>query len=105
MEGKHEQINDKLSKDWLPTLMTNYSVWIPAQLINFKVVPPQLRVLWANVVGFFWSIYLSNAANKSAVSGRGLLHSKGYSQVRVHFLKLQRFSVRLDIGSGRKSLG
>ncbi len=67
MDGKIDQIGDKLRIDWLPTLLANYSVWIPAQLINFKLVPPPLRVLWANFIGFFWSIYLSNAANKASV--------------------------------------
>lgn len=69
MDGKIDQIGEKLRIDWLPTLLANYSVWIPAQLINFKLVPPPLRVLWANFIGFFWSIYLSNAANKKSEPG------------------------------------
>jgi hypothetical protein len=67
IDGKIDQLDMKLQNDWFPTLMANYSVWIPAQLINFKAVPPPLRVLWANFIGFFWSIYLSNAVNKTAV--------------------------------------
>ena len=65
LEGETEKIVPKLKADWLKTVLTNYFVWVPAQLINFSVVPPPLRVLWANFVGFFWGIYLSNVANKS----------------------------------------
>jgi hypothetical protein len=65
MEGKKDQVRDKLQTDWFPTLLQNYAVWIPAQLINFSVVPPPLRVLWANIIGFFWNIYLSDAVNKA----------------------------------------
>lgn len=54
----------KLRNDLPGTLLYNYSVWVPAQLINFRFVPPHLRVLWANFVGFFWNIYLSSATNK-----------------------------------------
>jgi uncharacterized membrane protein (DUF485 family) len=66
-EGKTDQILNKLRQDLLPTLITNYLIWIPAQLINFSVVPEKFRVLWANAVGFFWGIYLSYAANKPAL--------------------------------------
>lgn len=68
LEGKANQIVDKLRADWWSTLLANYSLWIPAQLINFSVIPPQFRVLWANLVGFFWNIYLSDAANKGIES-------------------------------------
>ncbi len=59
LEGTPEAIPSKLQKDWFPTLLTNYVVWIPAQFINFKFNPPRFHVLFANFVGFFWSIYLS----------------------------------------------
>lgn len=64
MEGKTNKIQDKLRLDLLPTLLANFTVWIPAQLINFSVIQPQLRVLWANMIGFFWSVYLSKASFK-----------------------------------------
>lgn len=64
MDNQADKIPNKLKTDWFPSLMANYIVWVPAQLINFKFIPPQLRVLWANFIGFFWSIYLSRAANR-----------------------------------------
>eukprot|EP01039_Chlorochromonas_danica_P004554 gene4553-4992_t len=63
LDGKIHHIQEKLKNDLLPTMSANYAVWIPAQVINFMFVPIPLRVLWANMVGFFWNIYLSNAAN------------------------------------------
>jgi peroxisomal membrane protein 2 len=65
LDGKPEQVVPKLKADWWDTMLANYSLWIPAQLINFRFVPPHYRVLWANMVGFFWNIYLSNAAAKA----------------------------------------
>lgn len=66
LNGQMDAIPKKLEEDLLPTMVTNYSVWVPAQIINFKFVPIPMRVLWANLVGFFWNIYLSNAANTSS---------------------------------------
>jgi protein Mpv17 len=59
------QVFDKLQKTLVPTLITNYSVWVPAQLINFCFVPAHLQVLYANAIGFFWNIYLSYAGNQA----------------------------------------
>lgn len=64
LKGEADGIPDKLRNDLPSAMVHNYIVWIPAQLINFRFVPPQLRVLWANFIGFFWNIYLSSAANK-----------------------------------------
>lgn len=64
LKGEADGIHDKLRNDLPGTMLSNYMVWIPAQILNFRYVPPQLRVLWANFVGFFWNIYLSSAANK-----------------------------------------
>ena len=67
LDGKADQIVDKLKNDWVDTVLSNYKLWIPAQLINFSVVPPPFRVLWANFIGFFWNIYLSKVANNQIV--------------------------------------
>lgn len=39
-------------------------LWVPATVINIAFVPPILRVLYLNVVFFFWSIFLSLKLNK-----------------------------------------
>lgn len=64
LKGDGDQIVGKLTEDLPKTMVYNWFVWIPAQIINFRFVPPQLRVLCANFVGFFWNIYLSSATNK-----------------------------------------
>lgn len=65
LNGTPEQIPDKLKADWFPTVIANFALWVPAQFINFKFMPPQYQVLFANVVGLFWNVYLSAATNKA----------------------------------------
>jgi hypothetical protein len=62
LEGNLPKVGTKLSHDWIPTLLNNFYVWIPSQIINFSVIPPPFRVLWANSIGFFWSIYISSVS-------------------------------------------
>lgn len=64
LDGKPELIIDKLKSDWASTMLTNYSVWVPAMFLNFKFVPPTLQVLFSNFVGFGWNIYLSYMSYK-----------------------------------------
>lgn len=45
------------------TLLTCWKVWPVANLINFAFVPPPLRVLFMNIVGLGWNIYLAGAVN------------------------------------------
>jgi hypothetical protein len=59
LDGRFQEIPETLKKEWLPTVMTNYTVWVPAMLINFRFIPATHQVLFSNVVGFFWNIYLS----------------------------------------------
>ena len=48
----------------MSTLISNWKVWVLPQLLNFKVVPPQLRLPFANVVALVWNVILSVLANK-----------------------------------------
>lgn len=43
-QGKPSQIVPKLQQDWPGAIKVNWVLWIPAQFINFKFVPPNLRV-------------------------------------------------------------
>ncbi|KAI0033872.1 hypothetical protein K488DRAFT_77606 [Vararia minispora EC-137] len=54
----------RLSANYANTLIANWGVFVPAQLVNFSVVPPQLRFVFIGVVSLFWNTYLSavNAA-------------------------------------------
>jgi hypothetical protein len=42
-----------------PTLLANWSLWVPANFLNFRLVPPALQVGFANVVALAWNTYLS----------------------------------------------
>lgn len=45
-------------------MKVNWLLWIPAQFINFKFVPPNLRVLAVNVVALVWNVYMSFQSHK-----------------------------------------
>ncbi len=60
MEGKStDEVKLSLDQKYLPTLFTNWTVWIPVQTINFMFNPPQYRLLTVNVVSIFWNCFLS----------------------------------------------
>ncbi|XP_012536866.1 peroxisomal membrane protein 2 [Monomorium pharaonis] len=67
-EGKsHPVACAHMQRLYLPTLMANLKYLTLFHFINIKFVPPMLRVLMANLVGFIWVIYLTNKrANKKA---------------------------------------
>lgn len=50
------------TKIW-STMLGCWRVWPVANLINFAFVPANLRVLFMNVIGLGWNIYLSTAVN------------------------------------------
>lgn len=69
LEGQADRIPDKLRQDWWPTTRANWTVWVPAQLLNFRFVPAPLQVLFANVVGLFWNAYLSFVSHSQIADG------------------------------------
>ncbi|KAK5579581.1 hypothetical protein RB653_009265 [Dictyostelium firmibasis] len=64
LDGKPKSILFKLYFDLFPTLKASWKVWPLAQLINFRFVPSHLRVLFGNLVGFCWGMYLSILSTK-----------------------------------------
>ena len=42
----------------------NWKVWVLPQLLNFAIVPVNLRVPFANLVGLVWTVILSILANR-----------------------------------------
>lgn len=66
LEGKSaEEIGRQLEDDYADTMVANWKLWVPATMVNIAFCPPILRVLFLNVVFFFWSIFLSLKLNKS----------------------------------------
>lgn len=51
---------NRISHAYVPTLLRNWAVYIPAQVINFSIVPPHLRFVFVGVVSLFWNTYLSS---------------------------------------------
>lgn len=44
MQGKGHEVKNKLRNDLKPTVIANWKLWVPAQFINFRMVPPHLQV-------------------------------------------------------------
>ncbi|EGC31015.1 hypothetical protein DICPUDRAFT_83072 [Dictyostelium purpureum] len=64
LDGKPKSILFKLYFDLFPTLKASWKVWPIAQFINFKFVPSHLRVLFGNLIGFLWGMYLAVISSK-----------------------------------------
>jgi peroxisomal membrane protein 2 len=66
LEGKTiNEIKKQLDDDYVDTMLANWKLWVPATAVNIAFCPPILRVLFLNVVFFFWSIFLSLKLNKN----------------------------------------
>jgi hypothetical protein len=61
-EGLHGMKKD-MGDSYITSLLANWKLWIPASLVNLAFVKPKLRVLYVNVVFFFWTIILSIILN------------------------------------------
>ncbi|KAF8472711.1 hypothetical protein BDZ91DRAFT_445755 [Kalaharituber pfeilii] len=57
MEGG--SLSEKLKTSYTSTLLTNWMVWPVVQLVNFKFVPLNHRLLVVNLVSLGWNSYLS----------------------------------------------
>ncbi|KAJ6583115.1 hypothetical protein DFH09DRAFT_1309350 [Mycena vulgaris] len=65
LEGKPHEAIPRIGAGYVPTLLRNWAVFVPTQIINFWLVPPHLRFVVVSVVSLFWNTYLS-VANASA---------------------------------------
>ncbi|KAG1729961.1 uncharacterized protein EDB91DRAFT_1252840 [Suillus paluster] len=66
LEGKGiSGAQDRISTAYTPTLIRNWGVFIPTQIINFAIVPHHLQFVVVSVVSLFWNTYLS-AVNASS---------------------------------------
>lgn len=55
---------DHMKQVFRPTFVVDCAVWPALQLVNFKFVPLQYRVLYVNVFNLAWNTFLSMQANK-----------------------------------------
>ena len=63
-QGKPEEIIPNLKQNVWAAMLVNWKLWPAANFINFKFVPPQLQVLFANFVALIWNFYLSWATSR-----------------------------------------
>ena len=56
------------------TVIANFKVWIPAQMINLSIMPLEYRVLFTNMVGVIWGCYLSYSQN--VIANRNIKESE-----------------------------
>ncbi|EKM57295.1 uncharacterized protein PHACADRAFT_254989 [Phanerochaete carnosa HHB-10118-sp] len=69
LEGKGvSEATTRIEKNYVSTVMRNWMVFIPTQLVNFGLVPHHLRVLTVGVVSLFWNTYLSIVNSGSQAS-------------------------------------
>ena len=60
LEGKGlKDVEVQLRETYVDTLMMNWGIWVPAQMINFRFMPLKFQVLFSNVIGLVWNTYLS----------------------------------------------
>ncbi|TFK35307.1 hypothetical protein BDQ12DRAFT_655678 [Crucibulum laeve] len=71
LEGKPKEAWPRIQNAYVPTLVRNWGVFIPTQIINFSLVPPHLRLVVVSIVSLFWNTYLS-AANAAAQKAKGI---------------------------------
>ncbi|KAG2373958.1 hypothetical protein C9374_011623 [Naegleria lovaniensis] len=50
-----------VKRDFWTTLTRGYMLWPVATIVVLSAVPSELRVLFFNIIGFFWSCYLAYA--------------------------------------------
>ncbi|KAJ3012574.1 hypothetical protein NUW54_g1831 [Trametes sanguinea] len=56
LEGKGPfAAKERIKEAYVPTLIRNWGVFIPTQIVNFALVPPHLRFVTVGVVSLFWS--------------------------------------------------
>ncbi|GBG00263.1 40S ribosomal protein S17 [Raphidocelis subcapitata] len=63
LEGRPAEALPEVRAKLLPCLVSNWAVWPVAQVVNFTVIPQDLRILYVNVLSIAWTAYVSNMAS------------------------------------------
>jgi hypothetical protein len=67
------EIVPTIQRQYKDLLLTNWIMWIPAQLVNFRFVPARFQVLFSNMVALIWNAYFSFKVSPEAIKE----HSEG----------------------------
>lgn len=62
--GVWRATNSEVRAKFWETLVKNWQVWVLPQLLNFALVPPRLRLVFANVVALVWNVVISVMVNR-----------------------------------------
>ena len=69
LEGKSvRQLEEQLRDSWSETVVTNWKLWVPCQIINLGFVPGHLQVLVSNIVALAWNSYVSYITHRPALA-------------------------------------
>jgi protein Mpv17 len=55
---------DMIRNNIVDTMIMNWKIWPAAQILNFWLIPMPYRVLFVNVVGLVWQIFLVSVQHK-----------------------------------------
>ncbi|KAJ3797844.1 hypothetical protein GGU11DRAFT_783263 [Lentinula aff. detonsa] len=66
LEGRPDEAIPRIRNSYVSTLTRGWCLFIPAQIVNFAVVPVPMRILFFSTVALCWNTYLSffNAKQK-----------------------------------------
>jgi hypothetical protein len=56
----------QLQAEYVPTVVTMWTIWFPSNFVMFALVPVQHQVLWMSVCNLGWNVVLSLASNRDA---------------------------------------
>ena len=57
--GDVSKVAPALRSDWASSIRANWQLWVPAQFLNFRFVPPTHQLLFANVTSLAWNVWFS----------------------------------------------
>eukprot|EP00871_Galdieria_phlegrea_P004276 jgi/Galph1/484/GphlegSOOS_G5244.1 len=57
--------SQKIRSELLGVMKRSWSLWIPVNVINYALVPLELRVLFSNIIDVFWTAYLISTVSHS----------------------------------------
>ncbi|KAI0747376.1 hypothetical protein C8Q74DRAFT_1372631 [Fomes fomentarius] len=67
---KGKGVNDakeRIQEAYVPTIIRNWGVFIPTQIVNFALVPHHLHFVTIGVISLFWNASLSSVNAKKQV--------------------------------------
>lgn len=65
LEGRSEDIDEKLNRDFNATMILNYLYWIPTSFALYYYVPLQYRAITTSIFTFVWDTFMSYAAHNN----------------------------------------